>query len=182
MEVEFPAIFPPVLALIGLHCKMLGKIQTLSGKLLLLHLYKQGKKLAFGIWCLHVRRLVHQMLLDCVIHLVWHEQSSHVRFGHYNVYDSKNLQQLHKAPQLFEAHGLINMLSCCLFSWRTRTCSWAQLYIIEESSACSGLWTITMRCCIQRIWCFRFLDSLNEISALTKISMKMISEKPVCCK
>ena len=37
MEVEFPAIFPPALALIGLHCKMLGKIQTLSGKLLLLH-------------------------------------------------------------------------------------------------------------------------------------------------
>ena len=37
MEVEFSTIFPPTLALIGLHCKMLGKIQTLSGKLLLLH-------------------------------------------------------------------------------------------------------------------------------------------------
>ena len=53
MEVEFPAIFPPVLALIGLHCKMLGKIQTLSGKLLLLYSQRlMQTRSKIGIWYL----------------------------------------------------------------------------------------------------------------------------------
>ena len=53
MEVEFPAIFPPALALIGLHCKMLGKIQTLSGKLLLLHSQRlMHTRSKIGIWYL----------------------------------------------------------------------------------------------------------------------------------
>ena len=189
MEVEYLAIFPPVLALIGLHCKMLGKIQTLSGKLLLLQsqrLIQTRSKI--GIWylvsaCEEVGSPDVVGLCDSSKYnvLVWHEQSSQYRFGHYNVYDSKNLQQLHKAPQLFKAHGLINMLSCCLSSWRTRICSWPELYIIEESGTCSGR-SLLSAVCRRHVRCFRFLDSLNEISALTTISMKIISEKPVCCK
>ena len=51
MEVEFPAFFPPALALIGLHCKMLGKMQTLSGKLLLLHSQRlMQTRSKIGIW------------------------------------------------------------------------------------------------------------------------------------
>ena len=53
MEDEFSAIFPPALALIGFHCKMLGKIQTLSGKLLLLHSQRlMHTRSKIGIWYL----------------------------------------------------------------------------------------------------------------------------------
>ena len=66
MEVEFPAIFPPVLALIGLHCKMLGKMQTLSRKLLLLHSQRlMHTRSKIGICYLVSACLLHQMLLDC---------------------------------------------------------------------------------------------------------------------